>query len=285
MTALAEIPLPLLIAYASQTLGGLVGLSLLMRHGRAAPTAAKLPLSGYRDVEFIVATGYTIAGGFGAVLLGGLFVRGLSLGAQALWLGAFFQAGLLAGLAHAWWWHLRPEAHTRFTPPPAEAPATRATEPAGTLGGDLRAGAGIFLMALPPVMLTAFGWQFALNALGWPVQPQALVELLRGSEGGRLVFGLIFIAVLLAPTVEELVFRAGLYRWLRERLGRVAGVALSAVGFAAMHLNLAAFLPLAVFGAILALGYERTGRLRAAIFAHALFNLNTIALILLGVTP
>jgi len=46
----------------------------------------------------------------------------------------------------------------------------------------------------------------------------------------------------------------------------------TAVIFAAIHMNVATFLPLACLALALALLYERTNNLLASITAHALFN-------------
>ena len=47
---------------------------------------------------------------------------------------------------------------------------------------------------------------------------------------------------------------------------------------------IAGILPLAMLGMLLALVYEATGSIRVAIIAHGLFNLNTIILLLSGLT-
>ena len=54
--------------------------------------------------------------------------------------------------------------------------------------------------------------------------------------------------------------------------------------FGALHANLSSFVPLVALGLIFSLAYERTGRIGTTIVAHGLFNLNTIVLILCGVT-
>ena len=91
-------------------------------------------------------------------------------------------------------------------------------------------------------------------------------------------------SVVVAPVTEELIFRRGLFRWLRTRLPRPAALLLPAVLFAALHANLASFPALVVLGVIFSLAYERTGRIGTSIVAHALFNLHTILLVLAGVT-
>jgi hypothetical protein len=53
--------------------------------------------------------------------------------------------------------------------------------------------------------------------------------------------------------------------------------------FAALHGNWVSSLPLFVLGLVFAAAYERTGRIAVPMLAHALFNLNTLLLVLCGV--
>ena len=70
---------------------------------------------------------------------------------------------------------------------------------------------------------------------------------------------------------------------------RAAALLLPAIFFASLHVNwttlvgLPSLAPLVVLAVIFSLAYERTGTIGTAIVAHALFNLNTILLILAGV--
>ena len=89
-------------------------------------------------------------------------------------------------------------------------------------------------------------------------------------------------AVLLAPVVEETMFRGILYPVIKQAgYPRLAwwGTALL---FALVHLNLVTFVPLLVLALLLTELYERTGNLLAPITAHLLFNaLNFAALLVL----
>lgn len=74
------------------------------------------------------------------------------------------------------------------------------------------------------------------------------------------------------PVIEEIVFRAGLYRWLRARIGPIpANLAVSIV-FAVLH----GLTPLSVLrgaGSVLMTWlYEKTGNLWSAVASHACFN-------------
>jgi membrane protease YdiL (CAAX protease family) len=100
------------------------------------------------------------------------------------------------------------------------------------------------------------------------------------SWGGRMALGAT--AVLLAPVTEELLFRGILYPAIKQAgYPRVAlwGTTLL---FAAVHMNLVTFLPLAVLALVLTALYERTDNLLAPIMAHVLFNaLNFVTLLVM----
>lgn len=96
-----------------------------------------------------------------------------------------------------------------------------------------------------------------------------LIELQRALSPGGVITSLL-IGGLVAPFVEELVFRGMLYNaWERQWGWFAAAVASSAV-FAFMHpsVYIAQFLG----GLILVCVYRRTGSLRASIVVHAVSN-------------
>jgi hypothetical protein len=93
---------------------------------------------------------------------------------------------------------------------------------------------------------------------------------------------LLFVLIcLIAPIVEETIFRGFLYAGLRRRLPLFTAVLGSALLFALMHNDLAALAPIAIIGAVLALLYERTHSLLPSIVCHALNNTLVFLLVLL----
>ena len=65
-----------------------------------------------------------------------------------------------------------------------------------------------------------------------------------------------------------------LHRWiLRRWMGFGMAAAISGAVFAAVHLNLATFIPLLFLGVAFAWLYEKDGRLTAPVTCHFLFNL------------
>jgi membrane protease YdiL (CAAX protease family) len=205
-----------------------------------------------------------------------------------------------------------------------------------------------FLALMPLASGAALLWEFLLQNLGLPTERQEIVDLFLQSKSPALLGFLVLLALVLAPVAEELVFRLGIFRYLRSRPpiavvagAAVAGALLFLVGnglillvkgstanaagqfvlaaeiglaawlltilpavrrfllkatprwfafgasaglFALLHGNWMSALPLFVVGLVLAVSYERTGRIAVPMFAHALFNLNTLLLILSGVS-
>ena len=85
----------------------------------------------------------------------------------------------------------------------------------------------------------------------------------------------LFLAVG-APLVEELFFRGLLQRSLARRFGPILAMAGSAAIFGLAHFELLQLPALILFGLVLAVLADRTGRLGPGIVAHATFNAVTV---------
>jgi membrane protease YdiL (CAAX protease family) len=152
------------------------------------------------------------------------------------------------------------------------------------------AGMLTFLAALPAVALSMIAWSQIAHFLRLPLEPQETIELLIRLKSLSQIIAFFGLATVGAPMVEELVFRAGLFRYLRTRIPRWAALTLPALVFAALHVEwrtlngLGSFAPLLVLAIIFSLAYERTGHIGVTMVAHALFNLNMILLALAGIS-
>jgi membrane protease YdiL (CAAX protease family) len=225
--------------------------------------------------DFLVFLFLVLTASFLAAALGGALARSSVLGlrgdAVTVCVGASAQLGMLAGVVL---FRLRVEPR-----PFALRLASRSV---------LTAGFATFLVSLPLLIGTAALWEFALKELGLPVDRQDLIGMFANADSPWLLAVMIALAVVIAPLNEELVFRAGVFRYLRTRLPRWAALLLPALTFAALHVNwqtwqgLASLAPLVVLAIVLAIAYERTGNIGTSIAAHAFFNLNTIVVILSG---
>jgi len=135
----------------------------------------------------------------------------------------------------------------------------------------------LFLRYLPIIWIVSFAWSSLLTFLqslglidAFP--PQALIQLF--SEGGDpiAITLLVILAVVLAPLVEEIIFRGCIYRFLKSQTTVLPAQILSGSVFALMHANLMSFLPLVIVGILLARVYERSGNILVAMCFHACFN-------------
>lgn len=96
-------------------------------------------------------------------------------------------------------------------------------------------------------------------------------ELWDRADGAWLV-ALVLLVVIGAPLVEELVYRGLIQQTLQARLDDAVAIVLSAAFFAAIHFAPIEFAGLFAFGLVLAVGFQRTGRLGLPILAHLSFN-------------
>ena len=207
--------------------------------------------------------------------IGGIALRHSGFSSEAqLVLGVVLlpHVGLLAGVAVFYFCFAR--GWSRLAPAP---------------WSSLQSGVVTVLIALPLVQVVAIAWQALLGACGLPVETPDNVQIFMDLHSPILRAVFAFMAIVVAPVNEEILFRAGLFRYFRGRFPRWIAVLLPALIFGAMHLtrapleSLSELAPLVMLGVILSLAYERTGRIGTAIVAHALFNLVTVVLVLLGV--
>jgi uncharacterized protein len=154
---------------------------------------------------------------------------------------------------------------------------------AASLHQTLRAGLLTFLALLPLATGAGLLWERLLQSLGLPTEHQELIDMILKSRSPALLGFLITLALVVAPICEELVFRVGIFRYLRTRTPRWVAFVVSAGLFALLHANWMSSLPLFILGLVFAISYERTGRMAVPMIAHALFNLNTLLLVLGGV--
>jgi membrane protease YdiL (CAAX protease family) len=157
------------------------------------------------------------------------------------------------------------------------------------IGAALAGGIFAFLAAMPLVTAINYGWGEFLTSMGLPDEKQELVGILENTHSPALRAVFVVVATLIVPAAEEVLFRGGLFRYLRTRMPRWIAIASTSLVFGALHVQwsdhmggLASLLPLIVLAATFCIAYERTGSIVTPIVAHALFNLNMIILVLAG---
>ena len=143
---------------------------------------------------------------------------------------------------------------------------------------------GLTLTLMLPLLMVVNGVAWGVNGWlqsFWPdLEPQDAVRAFRdsGDIAARLV--LVVAAVVVAPLVEELIFRGFIYGVIKRYTDTWFAALCSALLFAVVHLHVGSLLPLAVLALLLCAAYEFSGSLLVPMFLHALFNLTSLALLL-----
>ncbi len=112
-------------------------------------------------------------------------------------------------------------------------------------------------------------------------QDQQSVAMLRQLHDPRLLIAFALFACVLAPLMEETIFRVFLFNALRRYFGFWSGAIVSGLCFGFAHGDPIAALPLALGGVVLAFVYYRTHNAFASMITHGLFNSYTILALVL----
>jgi hypothetical protein len=162
------------------------------------------------------------------------------------------------------------------------APTFAPTVPPLPRSQILKAGFYTYLAATLAVIVVQQVWFFILDKLHIDAPRQPVVDLLKGEHSPVILILAALLTVIIGPILEELVFRAGIFRYGKQILPRWLAFLVSAVTFGLAHTSLSACVPLIVFAYVLALSYERTGRIGVTMIAHGLFNLTSFVALLMG---
>lgn len=129
-----------------------------------------------------------------------------------------------------------------------------------------------YIVLIPFILITSLLSQGILSANGHPPELQDIAILLSGDFPGWMRWLLFIFAIGVAPAFEECLFRGILLPMAVRHLGLGAGIFLTSLIFAAIHMHLASFAPLLIIASGLSLAYLYTQSLWVPIIMHGLFN-------------
>jgi membrane protease YdiL (CAAX protease family) len=128
-------------------------------------------------------------------------------------------------------------------------------------------------LILIPLLYGPIFWLTDLDSSDLEDPARGLTDRATNSFGVAM---LILIVGIGAPIVEEIFYRGLLQRSLERRFGVWTGILGSAVLFGVSHFQLLQLPALVMFGVVLGVLAQRTGRLAAPIAAHIVFNMTTV---------
>jgi membrane protease YdiL (CAAX protease family) len=117
-----------------------------------------------------------------------------------------------------------------------------------------------------------------LLGLGVPTQAESMRMLLEMTESP---WGIALGGVIVAPVVEEIVFRGFFFQGLREAYGSKKAILVSSLVFAAMHLQPEAFIPTFILGCTLAYVFDKANSIWPGALLHLLVNFLGIGSVML----
>ncbi len=136
---------------------------------------------------------------------------------------------------------------------------------------------GIGILGSIAMVVVVEGGASLIQTLTHTKHEQSVVELFKQVIGNRSVMWLFAIfAVVLAPFMEEVIFRVFIFNIGLRWGGFWLGAIVSGLCFGAAHTDLYVLVPLALGGIILCSVYYRTGNAYASMITHGLFNAVTV---------
>lgn len=175
----------------------------------------------------------------------------------------------------------------------------KASSPNGGFGFDTRGvtwGLAGIVMAWPVITSAGFGFNVlhtkVFNGTAEKLAHPTLELIFGKARSGNLdawSWGLLFIAAVGAPILEEIVYRGFLQTAFLKVTGKPwVAILLTSAAFAGMHLLPGTALPwyaaatVGVLGLCMGIAYERTKNLAAPMLMHALFNMVNIGIAYYG---
>ncbi|MGB0579942.1 MAG: lysostaphin resistance A-like protein [Limisphaerales bacterium] len=136
----------------------------------------------------------------------------------------------------------------------------------------LGTGLGFALIATPVVMILQAVIARLITKPGAAPEVQQIVRTIEQTTSIDQLFFYAFLAIMLAPVIEELLFRGILYRSIKAAGHPHIALWGTSLTFGVIHASQLAIIPLTVLALLLAKLYDRTENILAPILAHATFN-------------
>jgi membrane protease YdiL (CAAX protease family) len=124
--------------------------------------------------------------------------------------------------------------------------------------------------------LVSIGYSIVQHLSHWSVSDRTAQQVAAKGHGWLGVSTLLLLFAGVAPLVEEVFYRGLVQRSLERRLPAAWALGVTALVFAAIHLQPELLPGLFIAGLVFGALAQRTGRLGPAIFAHVGFNASTI---------
>ncbi len=126
------------------------------------------------------------------------------------------------------------------------------------------------------ILMEAAGYSRALESIFGEFKVQDVVKIYQDTHESSIRILIAIMAVIIAPIVEEVVFRGYIYPVCKRYTGRTLATLVASLFFSAVHFHIPALLPLFILAIALTIAYELSGSIWVPISIHACFNACTL---------
>ena len=148
------------------------------------------------------------------------------------------------------------------------------------VSNNIKQGIKKYLVTLPLIILAGFIINLISSYYGINPEMQDVVKWILEENSIFILMSLIFFGIIIAPLIEEIIFRGFLQSALKNYFGRRYAIVISASLFAAVHMDVFAFFQILILGILLGYLYEKTQTLVASVVIHILHNSLTLVFLL-----
>ena len=142
---------------------------------------------------------------------------------------------------------------------------------------DIKRTLKYFVAFLPVIFIMSFLCKLML----FEYEEQKLVLEIKKNFYNNLFFN-FFLIIIVAPIIEEIVFRGLFYKTLKNFIPFVQASIISSLIFAIIHENILSLTILFLLSLYLTCIYERTNSILYPILTHSIFNFLNLLLIYIG---
>ncbi len=142
---------------------------------------------------------------------------------------------------------------------------------------DIKKTLKYFVVFLPIIFVISFLCKMIL----FEYEEQKMVVEIKKNFYNNLFTNFLLI-IIVAPIIEEIVFRGLFYKTLKKFVPFIQASIISSLIFAIIHENILSFTILFLFSLYLTWIYERTNSILYPILTHSIFNFLNISLIYMG---
>ncbi len=152
----------------------------------------------------------------------------------------------------------------------------------GSFLRHIRQGIAFYILTIPVILLITVVSYELLSLFQLEVQPQNVIAALNEPCCLTLKVFVIFAAVIIAPIIEEIIFRGIALPLIAKHFGIKSAIVLTSLLFATVHFHLPSFIPLFALAAAMSIAYTYSGSIIVPIVMHMLFNIVNIAILIMA---